>query len=248
MNATTTPPAAPEQPGPPGPKALSTSRSVLVPAVFVAIPLLWALSPVILSLIYPDFGRRGQFGDSFGGVNALFSGLAFAGVVYAIVLQRRELQQASRDLDLTRRELARTATAAQISAMEATRTRSATALFEVMSLLDHLRPRIHQLYALADDSETWTEEQRKLADHVATGLERIAYISMSGLLEPEYLMAENAQVFVRSWEKLRSFVFRYRQEAGEPESLEAGGFQRKHFELLSLKCEAYVRQARDRAS
>ena len=36
--------------------------------------------------------ERGQFGDSFGVVNALFSGLAFAGVICAILLQKRELK------------------------------------------------------------------------------------------------------------------------------------------------------------
>lgn len=35
---------------------------------------------------------RGTFGDSFGVVNALFSGLAFAGVICAILLQKKELE------------------------------------------------------------------------------------------------------------------------------------------------------------
>ncbi len=38
-----------------------------------------------------DVNRRGIFGDMFGAVNALFSGFAFIGVVYAVVLQRKEL-------------------------------------------------------------------------------------------------------------------------------------------------------------
>lgn len=38
------------------------------------------------------FSEAGVFGDSFGALNALFSGLAFAGLLTAIVLQRRELQ------------------------------------------------------------------------------------------------------------------------------------------------------------
>ena len=41
-------------------------------------------------------GERGTFGDMFGAVNALFSGLAFAGVVIAIVLQSQGLR-ASRE-------------------------------------------------------------------------------------------------------------------------------------------------------
>ncbi|HAB16603.1 MAG TPA: hypothetical protein PLX89_11895 [Verrucomicrobiota bacterium] len=47
-------------------------------------------------------GLRGQFGDMFGGLNALFSGLAFAGVVYALLLQRRDLQQQHDGLQLQR--------------------------------------------------------------------------------------------------------------------------------------------------
>ncbi|WP_068318915.1 hypothetical protein [Polycladidibacter hongkongensis] len=35
--------------------------------------------------------ERGTFGDSFGAVNALFSGLAFIGLAIAIILQRQEL-------------------------------------------------------------------------------------------------------------------------------------------------------------
>lgn len=34
--------------------------------------------------------ERGQFGDMFGMVNALFSGLAFAGIVYTVHAQRTE--------------------------------------------------------------------------------------------------------------------------------------------------------------
>ncbi len=36
--------------------------------------------------------RRGQFGDKFGAVNALFSGLAFAGLIITLVMQYYELR------------------------------------------------------------------------------------------------------------------------------------------------------------
>jgi len=48
---------------------------------------------------------RGQFGDLFGGVNALFTGLAFAGLVFTILLQRKDLKIQSNELRLTREEL-----------------------------------------------------------------------------------------------------------------------------------------------
>ena len=48
---------------------------------------------------------RGTFGDQFGAVNALFSGLAFAGLIYTIILQRRDLELQRHDLKLQRKEL-----------------------------------------------------------------------------------------------------------------------------------------------
>ena len=50
------------------------------------------------------WAKRGQFGDVFGVVNALFSGLAFAGIIYTILLQREELREQRTELALTRAE------------------------------------------------------------------------------------------------------------------------------------------------
>lgn len=41
----------------------------------------------------------------FGGVTALFSGLAFAGMIYAIIMQSQELALQREELSLTRKEL-----------------------------------------------------------------------------------------------------------------------------------------------
>lgn len=37
--------------------------------------------------------HRGVIGDSFGAINALFSGLAFAGVIFTILLQRADIKR-----------------------------------------------------------------------------------------------------------------------------------------------------------
>lgn len=69
-------------------------------------------------LIYFSFDKwsaRGTFGDMFGAVNSLFSGLALAGIVYAIFLQRRDLKIQRDDLELTRKELERSADAQEYS-------------------------------------------------------------------------------------------------------------------------------------
>lgn len=49
--------------------------------------------------------EMGQFGDMFGAVNTLFSGLAFAGIIYTILLQRNELSLQRKELEDTRAEL-----------------------------------------------------------------------------------------------------------------------------------------------
>ena len=51
------------------------------------------------------------FGDSFAPIATLFSGFAFAGVIWAILLQRKELQLQRQDLELTRVELQKSADA-----------------------------------------------------------------------------------------------------------------------------------------
>lgn len=40
---------------------------------------------LLINLSFDDWGVRGQFGDLFDPVNALFSGLAFAGLVITII-------------------------------------------------------------------------------------------------------------------------------------------------------------------
>jgi hypothetical protein len=54
-----------------------------------------------------DVTKAGQFGDSFGGLNALFTALAFAGVIWAAVLQRQELELQRKELTETRAVLDR---------------------------------------------------------------------------------------------------------------------------------------------
>lgn len=59
----------------------------------------------VVFVLFEDDQARGLFGDSFGGLTSLFSGLAFAGMIYAIILQSRELALQREELQLTRQEL-----------------------------------------------------------------------------------------------------------------------------------------------
>jgi hypothetical protein len=55
---------------------------------------LWGANWVLVRLLadwIPDRESAGQLGDMFGVSNALFSGLALAGIVTALILQNREM-------------------------------------------------------------------------------------------------------------------------------------------------------------
>ncbi|MGP1609758.1 MAG: putative phage abortive infection protein, partial [Burkholderiales bacterium] len=73
-------------------------------ALVVFVVVVWAASGF---LIYNYAGaERGIFGDMFGAVNALFSGLAFVGFLYTILLQRADLKLQKHEHDLGRAEMA----------------------------------------------------------------------------------------------------------------------------------------------
>jgi hypothetical protein len=66
--------------------------------VFAVVIALWGSAwLLILHFVPPNpnspYSERGQFGDMFGAVNSLFAGLAFAGVVCALWLQREQIRQ-----------------------------------------------------------------------------------------------------------------------------------------------------------
>lgn len=70
--------------------------------LWITITLVWALSGYLLDGVK----ERGTFGDMFGAVNALFSGLAFATLIYTTWMQRDELALQREELASTREELA----------------------------------------------------------------------------------------------------------------------------------------------
>ncbi len=81
---------------------------------------------IIVFLIYLGFWKlneiwfpipknAAEFGDSFGGINALFSALAFAFLIVTALMQKKELQYQREELIQTRKELSRTASAQENS-------------------------------------------------------------------------------------------------------------------------------------
>jgi len=73
--------------------------------------IIWLLSGIGIYYFTTNWSDRGTIGDMFGAVNALFSGLAFAALIYTIILQREEIQSNRSEIKLNRKELKRSVTA-----------------------------------------------------------------------------------------------------------------------------------------
>ena len=70
----------------------------------LAVFAIWLLSWILIDVFIAD-PDRDTFGDMFGAVNALFSGLAFAGLIVTLLYQKEELKLQREELAQTREEL-----------------------------------------------------------------------------------------------------------------------------------------------
>jgi hypothetical protein len=80
------------------------SITSLIVAIGLAIAGILGIQYYYATRVFSEIGtlqHRGQFGDIFGGVNAFFTGLAFAGVLFTIFLQRKELEWQRKELSET---------------------------------------------------------------------------------------------------------------------------------------------------
>ena len=142
---------------------------VLVPNMAKYIPIIiiasvFALLIVggqIVFLMGSNWTERGTIGDSFGMTNALFSGLAFAGVVYAILLQRQELALQREELRLTRDELSKSVQAQQQSADTQ---RQLAQLNAYTALMTYKLSEMRSAFEQAQSGRISTEVQEKWVD------------------------------------------------------------------------------------
>lgn len=144
-------------------------------------PLIWLSLAIIVALcaiggasyyLFPSWEIRGQFGDSFGVTSSLFSGLAFAALIYTVNLQRKELSLQRRELELTRNEIKRSALAQEASerslSNQANALEVAARLNALSSVIDHYSIKIKSLSSATQKVEA---EQKQL--HYINELESI---------------------------------------------------------------------------
>lgn len=83
------------------------------PWIIFAIAVIFIIAVCLLFVYFMkgqpwDMEKRGQFGDMFGVLGAVFSGLAFAGLIVTLIQQHDDLKLQREDLRLQRQEIAQT--------------------------------------------------------------------------------------------------------------------------------------------
>lgn len=116
--------------------------------IFMCVPVIFIIyASTLMYLTWPiselSVNKSGSFGDSFGVLTALFSGLAFSGMLITILLQRKELSLQRIELGLTREQLKRSADAAdeQVDHLNSQKIRE-----DLYRLISALSDRVSDLY------------------------------------------------------------------------------------------------------
>lgn len=138
----------------------------VVVGLIVTVVAVQTIAALAIYYSLPDWASRGQFGDLFGAANALFSGLAFAGLIYTVLLQRKELQLQREELRMTRTELARSAKAQEKSeralASQALAAQTAAEIAAINNLLSHVHSETNRLSVGTSGEIIYRAELEKL--------------------------------------------------------------------------------------
>lgn len=195
-------------------KKLTRSK---VSIIFLGVIIVWIATPYALRYLHPDLDlpARGQLGDLFGTVNALFSGLAFAGVIIAIMLQQEELELQRHEIAANRIELARTATAQEESREALRKTIEAQTFRTAMDLLQAENVRQARGIVLsrlrAVPFELWKDGDRSAAETVCHTYNSVGLMVRYKMIPLEYIVDSWGTSIRRTWKIVKPLVKRYRQ-------------------------------------
>ncbi len=90
-------------------KGNSTSKWIIFAVVCLCVLVLQGMTYFVVTSRVSEWQVRGQLGDLFGITNSLFSGMAFAGVIFMMLLQQDQItiqrDEATQERDEARRSL-----------------------------------------------------------------------------------------------------------------------------------------------
>jgi hypothetical protein len=129
---------------------------------FVMVIVLWTAFLIITYVAFKDWNESGVFGDTFGAVNALFSGLALGGVIVAILLQSQELQYQREEIRMTR-EVQKESSVAQQGQLNMLAT---TARLNALSTIVEYHIRMSEYFPVRGSGAMLPEALRESSKHI----------------------------------------------------------------------------------
>jgi hypothetical protein len=215
----------------------------LAGVVLLAVVLLWVATPfAVKAIVGQTLDQRGQFGDLYGSINALFSGLAFAGVIIAILLQRRELELQRRELRYTRTEMKASVAAQDGSQRALNKTIYANSFKVALDILDEPTVIASRRYVYerrksleSGKKELWGGELSGHADLVIRTFEAVGTMIRNGLLPQSYILDSWSVAIVRCWTILQDYLAFRREERQDP-------FIGKDFEELAAAARRFLNE------
>ncbi len=181
---------------------------------FVLVVALWAATPYVISYLHESMSDRGQAGDLFGSINALFAGLAFAGVIIAILLQKDELSLQRQELAETRKELRRSADAQKAAHKALQDTMYAQTFKVALDLLDSDDAVTARKHIGANEKgvieartpNLWDADLKRNAERLMRAYDAVGALVRLELLPSEFLTDTRGTEIVRFWDILKPFV------------------------------------------
>lgn len=215
----------------------------LISRIFVGVFAFWLVTPFLMALIVPTFDDRGPAGDLYGSVNALFSGLAFAGVIVALLLQQEELARQQQDLADNKAELIRSANAQDESQKALNKTLHAQTFKVALDIIESdeaLRARGYIMRFRKDYDlpvSFWTNSQLAAAEAAARRFESVGTMVRKGLLPAPYIVDTWSVPILRNWGILAPYIQKLRADRSDP-------YAGMDFEMLARLSEEFLRQDR----
>ena len=123
--------------------------------VFIVVGL-QVLAAYLEIIFLKDWQGRSNFGEMFGSVNTLFSGLAFAGVIYTILLQRYELESQRESQEKSEHLMALTARLSALNSLVEATSRRLTDMKERRDPADEISP-------VKDELDTYIDQIRVIS-------------------------------------------------------------------------------------
>jgi hypothetical protein len=158
----------------------------------------WALVALMMACRFAGSGTiatAGQIGDLFGGINALFTGLSLAALVYTIILQNKQIKSQDDHNRKSFEEL-----------VISKNTQSIIELRNVLQEEETRRARAKVLNNEETDPSQWTQEEIDAAERVCHTYEFAGVLAKNKLITADLIYETWEGSIEKCWGKLERFL------------------------------------------